>query len=67
MGTIIDMSTSEGAAFFTDIAVVPKGGAGEASRALYFTDTHAHCIRQRTGTGMMSHSIKGSLYFRADP
>ena len=49
--TLIDMSTREGAAFFSDVAVAQSEGAWNAPGALYFTGTHANCIRKWTSTG----------------
>ena len=49
--TLIDMSTREGAAFFSDVTVAQSEGAWKAPGALYFTDTHANCIRKWTSTG----------------
>jgi len=49
--TLINMSTREGAAFFSEIAVAQSEGAWNAPGALYFTDTHANCIRNWTSTG----------------
>ena len=47
MQTIIDMSTASDHAYFSDIAIKH----GHTSGPLFFTDTHANCIRQWTSQG----------------
>ncbi len=57
VSTLIDMSTREGAAYFSDIAAAQPQEAGHLPQTLYFTDTHANCIRQWTSTGVTRSAL----------